>query len=280
MPKKKYFIVVDDQENGNWEGKLTDENGNVVPSSEIYELASKISCLASLQAGLEAANSIQPGCLYWARGKRGVFYGVVQAVIDCEIVIILETDKLGVSKGRDPFNFYNPESLKLAKHQPIQTKGVLKDKKQTQTDADEIEVKLSSSEHGFDDFDVSNLPHVHRACVGHNIKKGDIFNVFCSDCVKLGAVWDGDIKRSLTTFASTSHLYQELSDFVGFFNDAVDGLREYYSELEDKELLTKIMGNVHVAYQETGDQQADYESVRDAVENEIKRIESTDKLHM
>lgn len=120
MPKKKYFIVVDEQENGNWDGKLTDENGNAVPSREMYELASKISCLASQQAGLEAAKSIQPGCLYWARGKRGVFYGIVQSVNECEIVNILETDKHGISKGQAPFSFYNPECLKLAKRQPTQ----------------------------------------------------------------------------------------------------------------------------------------------------------------
>jgi hypothetical protein len=49
-----------------------------------------------------------------------------------------------------------------------------------------IEANLVSSEHGFDDFEVCNLPHVHRACVGQGIKNGDIFNVYCGDSTKLG----------------------------------------------------------------------------------------------
>lgn len=71
-------------------------------------------------------------------------------------------------------------------------------------------VKLVSSEHGFKDFEVTNLPNVHRACIGHGIKKGDIFNVYCSNCVKLGAIWCGDVVQSLTNFAATNTMYQQL----------------------------------------------------------------------
>lgn len=74
----------------------------------------------------------------------------------------------------------------------------------------EIEVKFISSEHGFRDYDVSNLPYVHRACVGHGIKKGDIFNVYCSNGVKLGASWCGEITNSLVNFAATNTQYQQL----------------------------------------------------------------------
>lgn len=74
----------------------------------------------------------------------------------------------------------------------------------------DIKVTLVSSEHGFKDFDVANLPNVHRACVAHGIKKGDIFNVYCSNCVKLGASWCGDITSSLVNFAATNDQYQQL----------------------------------------------------------------------
>lgn len=75
-----------------------------------------------------------------------------------------------------------------------------------------IQVKLVSSEHGFKDFDVTNLPNVHRACVSHGIKKGDIFNVYCSNGVKLGAAWCGEVVRSLTQFAETNTMYRQLCD--------------------------------------------------------------------
>ena len=73
-----------------------------------------------------------------------------------------------------------------------------------------IKVELVSSEHGFKDFDVANLPNVHRACVSHGIKKGDIFNVYCSNGVKLGATWCGGIVQSLANFAETHALYRQL----------------------------------------------------------------------
>lgn len=79
-------------------------------------------------------------------------------------------------------------------------------------EAQVIKVTLVSSEHGFKDFAVTNLANVHRACVPHNIRKDDIFNVYCSDCVKLGAVWCGDVVRSLAKFAETNTLYRQLCD--------------------------------------------------------------------
>jgi hypothetical protein len=78
------------------------------------------------------------------------------------------------------------------------------------TEDNEIKVKLVSSEHGFKDFVVTNLPNVQRVCVGHGIKKGDIFNVYCSNCVKLGAVWRGEVIQSLTNFALTHSLYRQM----------------------------------------------------------------------
>lgn len=78
------------------------------------------------------------------------------------------------------------------------------------TEDHEIKVKLVSSAHGFKDFDVTNLPNVHRACVGHGIKRGDIFNVYCSNGVKLGAAWCGEVIQSLTNFAASNSVYRQM----------------------------------------------------------------------
>lgn len=75
--------------------------------------------------------------------------------------------------------------------------------------ADEINVKLVSQEHGFDDYDVTNLPGVRRACIGHGIKNGDVFNVYCDNGVKLGATWRGEVNQSLVHFAATHAQYRE-----------------------------------------------------------------------
>lgn len=40
---------------------------------------------------------------------------------------------------------------------------------------------LSSSEHGFDDYDVSGIECVYRITVGRGIKRGDLCNVYCAD---------------------------------------------------------------------------------------------------
>lgn len=73
-----------------------------------------------------------------------------------------------------------------------------------------IAATLVSSEHGYHDYDVQGLPKVHRACVGHNLKKGDIFNVYCEDGVKIGATWSVNLEQSLSQFAATNPSYQIL----------------------------------------------------------------------
>ena len=57
---------------------------------------------------------------------------------------------------------------------------------------------LVSSDHGFDDFDVDGFPPVHRVCIPHGIKKGDIFNAYCDESRKIGVKWEGSIETSLT----------------------------------------------------------------------------------
>lgn len=76
--------------------------------------------------------------------------------------------------------------------------------------ATSIQTNRVSADHGFDDYDVVGLPKVHRATVGHTIKKGDIFNVYCADGVKLGATWTGNLEQSLARFAQTHPGYQYL----------------------------------------------------------------------
>lgn len=63
----------------------------------------------------------------------------------------------------------------------------------------EIKVSLTCSEHGFDDFDVTGHACVHRACVPHGIKMNEPFNVYHSGG-KSGAIWHGDLVKSLTSF--------------------------------------------------------------------------------
>lgn len=69
---------------------------------------------------------------------------------------------------------------------------------------------LVSHERGVKDYDVADMPKVHRICVGDSIKKGDICNVYCDDCVKLGAAWQGDVQKTLAHFAKNNSRYQEL----------------------------------------------------------------------
>ena len=75
-----------------------------------------------------------------------------------------------------------------------------------------ITTQLSSVENGFDDLDVEGLPKVHRVCVGHGIRTGDIFNVYCADGVKLGAEWHGSVEDSLRRFAARNERHRALLD--------------------------------------------------------------------
>lgn len=75
-----------------------------------------------------------------------------------------------------------------------------------------ITTQLVTAENGFDDLDVEGLPKVHRACVGHGIRRGDIFNVYCADGVKLGATWQGSVEDSLRKFAENNQRYRDLLD--------------------------------------------------------------------
>ncbi|WP_155629650.1 hypothetical protein [Burkholderia territorii] len=61
---------------------------------------------------------------------------------------------------------------------------------------------LVSSEHGFDDYDVEGIPTVHRVTIGHGIRKGDDFNVYCDEGRKIGGIWQGTLDQSLRHVAA------------------------------------------------------------------------------
>ncbi|MGE8063811.1 hypothetical protein [Pseudomonas sp. NPDC089569] len=62
-----------------------------------------------------------------------------------------------------------------------------------------IEAVLVTSENGFRDYDIKGHPVVHRITVGHGIRKGDNFNVYCTGGRKVGGVWQGGLEKSLIT---------------------------------------------------------------------------------
>ncbi len=67
-----------------------------------------------------------------------------------------------------------------------------------------INIKLVTSKHGYDDFDVAGHPlHIYRACVPRNIKKNETFNVYLGQSRKLSAAWQGSLKISLEKFTTT-----------------------------------------------------------------------------
>lgn len=67
----------------------------------------------------------------------------------------------------------------------------------------EISAVLCSSDHGFDDFDIAGHPSVRRACVPHDIKAGESFNVYHGESSKGGCRWDGGLVSSLQSFTAT-----------------------------------------------------------------------------
>lgn len=73
-----------------------------------------------------------------------------------------------------------------------------------------LKTELVSSKHGFDDFDVRGLYKVHRVCVKHDIRRGDYFNVYADNGVKLGAEWMGNLPVSMERFVISNNFYQGL----------------------------------------------------------------------
>jgi hypothetical protein len=72
-----------------------------------------------------------------------------------------------------------------------------------------IDISLISQDNGYRDYDVKGCNGIYRACVGFNIKKGDIFNVYCFEHTKLACVYDNDLRTSLINFASSDSFNKE-----------------------------------------------------------------------
>lgn len=55
-----------------------------------------------------------------------------------------------------------------------------------------VTLTLVDASHGYDDYDVTGHPDVDRVCIGHQIRKGDYFNVYGAGG-KRGERWRGDL---------------------------------------------------------------------------------------
>lgn len=67
---------------------------------------------------------------------------------------------------------------------------------------EKISAQLVADEHGYNDYDIAGHACVHRACVPHDMQKGDYFNVYHGESSKSGCRWDGDLISSLRKFAA------------------------------------------------------------------------------
>ncbi len=56
----------------------------------------------------------------------------------------------------------------------------------------------------------------------------------------------------------------------GLFDDALSGLKEYYPKLLDAEVAGSIRESVRKYFSASGNQQTDYERVRDMIESIVK----------
>ena len=73
-----------------------------------------------------------------------------------------------------------------------------------------MKAKLFSSEHGCYDYDIEDLPKVHRVRMNQKLEKGEPMNVYCANGVKLGCTWDGNLESSLKKFADSNPHYLAL----------------------------------------------------------------------
>jgi len=60
-----------------------------------------------------------------------------------------------------------------------------------------IETTLVSTEHGFEDYDVTGHSSITRACVPHKVKVGDTFNIYHHESSKSAIIWQGDLLASI-----------------------------------------------------------------------------------
>lgn len=118
-----------------------------------------------------------------------------------------------------------------------------------------INLQLTSSEHGIDDFDVTGHEDIHRVCVGHGIKNGDVFNVYGPESTKRGATWRGSVENSLSSFlvvdVDSVHVSRELKrTHEAYKGNALTGAGEASCEstgpsyvVKDEHTLGYLYGN-------------------------------------
>ena len=116
MAVKKFLIEMDLDPDG-YDCKITDIDGNPVPSTEIYDVQRNLTWVAAHAAGREAAATLQLGALYYARLKRGVGYYIPVSNTDGK-VFVKSANRDGVVESEEIFHFYEPQRFVLAKNQP------------------------------------------------------------------------------------------------------------------------------------------------------------------
>lgn len=86
-----------------------------------------------------------------------------------------------------------------------------------------IKLQITSSENGFDDFDVIDHPEIRRVKLGHNLERGDVFSVYGPESTKRGATWRGNIEASLASFLLISADQIQVSREMKFSHEAFEG---------------------------------------------------------
>ncbi|GAB0079361.1 hypothetical protein I4I80_02770 [Pseudomonas syringae pv. tomato] len=75
-------------------------------------------------------------------------------------------------------------------------------------DAEGFEVVLFTSDHGYQDYDIKGHSVLRRACVPHDIKKGETFNVYHGESSKSGVKWTGALPDSLHEWLCSENINQ------------------------------------------------------------------------
>lgn len=68
-----------------------------------------------------------------------------------------------------------------------------------------IKVQLVSNDKGYDDYDVTGSDRATRVCIGHGIRKGEIFNVY-NQGSKTGGIWKGNLVLTLRDLLGTNQI--------------------------------------------------------------------------
>lgn len=109
-----------------------------------------------------------------------------------------------------------------------------------------IKLQLISTEHGFDNFDVIGHLEIRRVTIGHNLERGDVFNVYGPESTKRGATWRGTVEMSLASFlllsADTIEVSREIKfSHEAFWGEALNGDGQAWGVKENGLILYEAM---------------------------------------